>query len=698
MKRLLSLCMTLALVLGLACPAMAAEGPETVTVDVEELAEGAMDPALLETSLYLSKMEFTQKYLDEHPEHYAAFDPDAFFQGWYGDYYPKEEYMADYELATEEEFKQDMWQEYLWNLSSEYDALYQEVNAAYQSYLVETYRAAHPGELEGLTQEGLLTLKGYTRTLTPAEQFMEDWDLDSPEEVLPALLAIYVENRLAVEDTHETFLAYQAEYPQQWEAFDAEAWLAQEWTWYDSKEDYMNVHMLQSEEEFTEDMFVDYVETERWNWTIDMPPYQPVAVPDLLTLVANGVMVEGAIVTAENGVSYTDAATLNAILGTSLTGDKIAIRQAAADAGWDVGWYPTYNMVYLLDKGAILGQLEEATAAVTAVLDWAKAHQPELKEGQALKSTETAQVALTAFNSLDGDETYPVTVAVESVMDSHGMSITVKADAAEVLRVLDQDTLAALMEEMPDLTLGELKSLLKGVEVKLYWDFAAGKALVYAPVMALLLHEWEAETWYAIDLDAESAALVGKGIYDLNLAEILYADLVEESQTSWAGPIGAYGSFLTTAEALKGICGQDTLTTSGSTVTWQVTTEDINALLSEAVGVEGSFFKDYHITVTMKDNGHIAADMGMRPDMDGIVRALTGGAPDTGLASWILGLFDCRVTAASEGTADSSTATAEYHWKNQFKLTVDSESKQTVTKESPAEILPANATVRPWGE
>lgn len=722
MKKLLALCMTLALVLGLACPAWAAEGTYTVngepvptlpaeadpadyfTVDVADLLDGAMDPALAETSLYLSETEFTEQYLEEHPEHYAAFDPDAYFEEyWGGDYYTKEEYMTDYALTTQEEFKQDMWQEYLWSLSSQYDELSQEVAEAYGAYLVETYRAGHPGELEGLTQEELLLRKGYTHDQTPAEQFMEDWGLDSTEEVLPALLTEYVRDRLAVEGTHAAFLLYQEQYPEKWEVFDAAAWLAEEWTWYDSKEDYMNAHGLRSEQEFVEDMFVDYVSTEAWKWEPDTPPYEPVVSSDPLTLTANGQAVEGAVLTAENGVSYTDAATLNAILGTDLTGDKIAIREAAAAAGWDAGWNPIYNTVYLLDKEAVMGQLEEATAAVTAVLDWAKAHQPALENGQALKSTETAEVVLTAFNSLDGDETYSVTVTVESVMDNGGMSVTAKADVADLLKLLEEDALTAAAEEMPDLTLGELKSLLAGVEVKLYWDFAQGMALVYAPVMALFLEEWEAETWYAIDLGTESAALMGDGVYDFDMAGMLYAALLEDSQDSWFGPEGAYMEFMTAVEALKGICGKDTLITDGSTVTWQVTTQDMNALMAQAAGTEGSFFKDYHITVTMREDGHMAADVGMRPDMEGMTRAMGAASPylDEGaqaLIGWALGLFDCRVTAASEGTVEAATATAEYHWKNQFKLTVESESKQTVTDESPAQILPADAAVKLWGE
>ena len=65
---------------------------------------------------------------------------------------------------------------------------------------VDEYAAAHPGELEALTTEQLLQWQGYTETLTPAQQFMEDWALDSEDEIRLNLLWDYVYDRGEVEE------------------------------------------------------------------------------------------------------------------------------------------------------------------------------------------------------------------------------------------------------------------------------------------------------------------------------------------------------------------------------------------------------------------------------------------------------------------------------------------------------------------
>lgn len=139
-----------------------------------------------------------------------------------------------------------------------------ELQRAYNAYLLEAYSAAHPGELEGMSDEELLARKGGgTLILVSVEEYREKWGLD-PEEVRPALMREYINNRLRVEKICANARSYQATYPRLWEGFDADVWFAQgNAAWWD-QEEYWKVNGLHSREEFVALLFAEYVESGVW--------------------------------------------------------------------------------------------------------------------------------------------------------------------------------------------------------------------------------------------------------------------------------------------------------------------------------------------------------------------------------------------------------------------------------------------------
>lgn len=94
-------------------------------------------------------------------------------------------------------------------------------------------------------------------------------------------------------------------------------------------------------------------------------------------------------------------------------------------------------------------------------------------------------------------------------------------------------------------------------------------------------------------------------------------------------------------------------------------------------------------------NGRMTADAAVRPNMEGIAAMATQGswydAGETALMTWLLGLLDFRETAHSEGTANRSTGTAQFHWKNQFELDVSTTSTRTESRTAPRTAPPAGA-------
>ncbi len=738
-RNLTALALALALTLGLSVPALAAEGQYLVdgapaptipadaeasdylTLDVQDLVDAGMDPELIEVSLdrgegdYPDYFEFARQYFADHPEHYAAFDADGFFAEAWG-HYSKEEYMADMDMTDEEAFRQDMWDQWLMDYGYGWDTeLYAVVEAAYQEELRALYSARHPGELEALKTEDLLSRQGYTETLTPVEQYMEDWGLNSEDQVRPTLLNTYVEDRIRAEQIHADYLVYAEGYPDQLAAFDADAYFAEEYPWYDSKAEYMQSYTLFTDREFAEAMFVEHVEQNYWEWNYEGDNWYdpddwtyPDEDPKPLTLVVNGVPMADAVISAEDGWSYASVPTLNAIFGQHNVddGEMKPLRAAAEAAGWDVGWNERNNTLFLLDGKSLKAQYAGSMAALDAVLDWALTH-AEVKEGQSYKTTETVDMTLTMLDSLDGDKDYKVDVTVEALQRDAVVELTVTVNAADLFRLLGDDLAEALAAELPKLTVKDLKNLLGGVKCSAILDLEQGNFYFNLPLLSAFDKTVSEDTWYAVSLgmgvDETLTDSLGMTLTDLAedlpnvLAEVIYQSLLDDSAHRWTSPEDAFAETETAVAFLGALAGPDTLKKSGTTLTWTVDTKAMNTLFSEVLGVEAAPFKVYELEYVMKGDGSFTYDVAVRPDMAGLARAsMAGGYGSPALsilAGRLLGLFDFRVEGHSAGTADKAAGTVEYHQKNAFRLELDMDSERRAVRQSPAAMPPEGAAI-----
>lgn len=133
-----------------------------------------------------------------------------------------------------------------------------EMFSAYRAYLVDAYCAAHPGEVEALSAEELLGLLG----LESLEQVMNGWSgmASTEAEALAWLRYRYADKRNAVERVCVEAGAYRGAYPQLWADFDANAYFKETGagiTW--SKEGYQRELLIFTEQEFRENMFVQFI-------------------------------------------------------------------------------------------------------------------------------------------------------------------------------------------------------------------------------------------------------------------------------------------------------------------------------------------------------------------------------------------------------------------------------------------------------
>ncbi len=704
MKKLLSFALSLSLAVSLAVPALADEPPAAAPI--------------------LSEEEFRDQYVADHPELYEAFDPDAYFAETYP-WRDKEEYMKWMELEDQEAFKENLWTYYQDN-AFDFGPVYEEVRDAYEVYLVDAYSAAHPGELEALTDEALLAKLGYTQTLTPAGQYMEDYDIDTEEEVRPALLAWYAEKRLLREMVHGDFAWYQETYPDQWAEFDPEAWFAEGFDFWPSKQDYMDSACILSQEEFVEAMFVSYVDENAWFWNLEWE-YDDSA----LTVVVNGETQYDAVLTAENGVTYADAETVNALLGTNYPAadGPVALRSAAEAAGWDVTWNSPNNEVVLLDRerllqGTILRNYDYDEA--TEELTWEEEYVPcdlsqfeellrrilsasQVKEGQSYRTTGTYDFDLTTFNSLDGDKTYTLTAKVDVLTKDSQMDLTLTVNAAQLWDLLSQNTKNVLERELPKFTFQNLKTLLGGCKLQLLTDWETGEFYWNFPLLSILDETVSEDAWFHFAIPDWDLSVVAEGLAafqagEAGINDLLYAWMLADSADNYLGAWSSYNTLAEIRSMLNTFFGPHTMTERGGTLTWSLNTDAVNGLLNDMENaypwddeepVERRYFREYDLSFSVSRDGKTTYTAAIRPDMDAIAAAVVDnewfGPGETALTTWALNLFDFRETAQSTRSGDHAAGKVQFQWKNQFELDMEMTSDRKEVKDAPRTTPPEDA-------
>lgn len=703
-----------------------ADPADYLTVNVEDLLSAGMDPSLLETSLAEESFDaegFIAQYTADHPEEYAAFNPHAYWQQGYSDGWESEEeyiqHMIQYGVyADEEDFAKDMWEVCVCS-TPEYDAAVAAWQAQRDAKKVEDYRAAHPGELEALSTADLLAREGY---YDPMDEYMADNGFDTQDQAVQSLLLGYIGRKEAAAQRRAAALAYQKEYPEKWAAFNVDAYFAERYWYYDTKEEFIENYDLQDEQELTDYLFIRFVEENLWP---DHEGYDP-------SLVVNGVVRSYDLV-IENGVSYTDAATLNDILGTSLTGDKVAIRAAAEGAGWGVTWNPSRNQVVLLDREMLLKglaaqvteeELAQAEALGVDVDALLKAQDftnfdammnkvlstADYDRSKTYQMTETGAVTLTAFNSLDGDETVRATVKSETVMKGRIIEQTYTISAGELVKLLSDETLQAIQESLPKHSAGDLKTLLTGVQVRLILNGETGEMFLNAPILAKLDRNFTEDTWLRADmgdgLDLTWSVLDSLAAGEWDTAELLYNVLLETSASSESGAVMAYAGYAGARSMLGALVGGDRVKARNGGYTWTLDAQFIDDMLGAVAGYMGasgigleldSLFKEFEITITVDKNGNQTADMVLRPDMDAIAGLIAqlddGDGAGTAAMTWALNLFDFRMESHAQGTAQKSQSTVQLHWKNQFKVEVESQNRRVETQNAPLETPPETAEI-----
>ena len=569
----------------------------------------------------------------------------------------------------------------------------------YDEALYDEYKAAHPEEMAALDVDQLLADWQYEDiNMTAEEQFM-NWQGQEGESLEEAVVRVYVEKRLDVLESVQDAQTYKAEYPEAWADFDADAYFEYEWGW--DKGDYYAYFCIFTDEEFVDNMFVNYVNMyglyDDWdygyNWDYG---YDYDYGEQALVLMVNGVANE-AEVTAEGGVSYVDAAVLREILGAeAVPADQtgpVAIRAAAEAAGWDVAWYNGWwdedQEIQLWDKAAYEARLAEEFGPLNDLLTKnAERGRESMFSQEAVSGHDTVDVKLTAFSTLNGNKDYTMTMTIDYVAQNGVLDGTITFDVAALLQVMDPWTLRWMIADS-GFTADQLTQVLKAGKMELILDYNENVMAYNIPFLGLV--DEDLAGWQTCDLGLPG----GDDGVESTYVSTLYTQMLDRAD--YLGAEYAAEKYEDSVGLMVLFAGKDRFAVQNGKTTYSLTTQAVNEYLSDKVVADGapeaaySFFKAFDMTFTQDDKGNTSLDLHIRPDVDGIKEA--AAAQDDysyyygmDIFGWSLPSIDMDITASGSGNQNGFSGKLSVHRDNEGTLELNLKETLSKSTKSPRQI------------
>ena len=295
------------------------------------------------------------------------------------------------------------------------------------------------------------------------------------------------------------------------------------------------------------------------------------------------------------------------------------------------------------------------------------------------------------------------------------MELTVTFRLADLLRLVPQETLAEIAAYMPKSALPNIGDLLTGCRLRVILNSREGKLYWNFPLLALFdsTHTITEDTWISMDLGSDAgegiteenwAALLADG--ELHIGELLYRQLLDNSANNEAGAVLAYLRFMQTFSTIQNLFGPETIEEKDGTLTWHLPADIVNAYLMQNLYVssyagedsEADLWKELDVALSVSQAGEIDLHAAFRLDMDAIAQTYADrysyyDASEAMLMRFVMGWLDARYTAQASFQGNKGSAAMELHWKNQMKLTVETETVRELTDELPAEQPPEGSNV-----
>lgn len=662
MKKLISILLTLALTLSLSAPALAAASAEVPLPDLIDPPLPVEDTLVIRDSGYPMDAE-TVAWLEAHPEEAAAMEAnlDQWVQTWgYGSVAE----MAESWGESKAYIRDMLLEEQVW------EAINQEAQKAAQA----EYAAAHPGYLDGFDPDAWLR-RAYPDYRDPEEAFMADYDLADRAAFEDYMKGDYTNHLIWMEDLRNDIDAALAEDPSLLDGFDVDAYFTQEYPYYDSQEEFMPDYGLLDRTEFETYLtweYLTYYAAPSDPWT-DESKKALGGVPGELGIMVNGTYLtfDGDKPYAENGVTYVPADELGEALGLTLTGDYVPLRETAQAAGCEIWWDQDYQTAVVIDPAALTETIDGGFTALNDVL--AKS----VPAWERWAETEDWTVTLTMFDTLNGDKTYPMTLTQESLYGPEGLQTTGKYDLSALMTLLEG---MGLLEYVGEDERNVVAAVLSG-DYELRWDMESGDMAFTASCLPDLLSimgtPYPKDLWFTLDgetteeltallsdlMDRETPVTVGALTWALT------------PSTTYGSPVFYWRDAMDFADALALFLGDDALVREGDAWVLRLGMAEVATLLGydeDAYVYDYLGLEDFTLECAFGDDGSVT----------GSLLCLT---PD---GSWSPAM---RIAARWDLDLTSGTVEAEFHLKNQMKLTITGTSVLEKTDGKPETGVPEGA-------
>lgn len=508
------------------------------------------------------------------------------------------------------------------------------------------------------------------------EEYMEFWELATQADFETAMLEEWALAQARMEHGEAVWAQTQEDEPEDTARFLAgfDGWFAQEYTWYDSLEEYRadaglgnGQAMLQLYQEWKGQQAAQaQAQAER-----DAFITAHGGVPGRLGVMVNGRYLDfGAKAPyAENGVLYVPAGQpLSGFAEIAAEGAFVPLRQTMEAAGWTVEWDAGYDTAVLWRDSSLAGELDRSFTAVNQLMDGPQ-------DGKTHTASGDLDLELTLLNSLDGDETYRFTGTCASELDENGGSFSLELDLSPLATIPGAPELyQQLADTVPDMGLSDAMALwgaLKDFSLEGYLQRGEdGGLYLRSPLLPLLFPDsLEPGEWVHLEGNAHFtmgsmlAPLVTAGSWGVSPAERwdnavedaqLWVDLMGDSRFKAAG---AGWDYTLDLDDVSGICERY----------YQRLSAGSEFYYDPYAGMDWSnLFRACKIDLYMEPGGAADGSFTLRPDYGTV---LNQAMPGTGaLLTTLLPWMDFQMDGTYQHHGDRQTCELSYRFKNTLEL------------------------------
>lgn len=287
----------------------------------------------------------------------------------------------------------------------------------------------------------------------------------------------------------------------------------------------------------------------------------------------------------------------------------VPVRFLGEILGYEVGWDGQFQTAVLLDRDELAARYDEHFTIMNRV----QANRGlTMEEGKNYKADVKGNLTVTAFDTLNGNQTYKADLSASQILNSEAANAKLSLKLSDNLRTMLKDSTSTDPEvrERLDLVLDALENLELIVTKKgLGWLHAA----------ALDEAAGEKNVWLGLDLGAEWGQLAFAQTGDATMGSVLAAMIDVDSVESLPTAVSP------AAQLLYELYGDDKFTTSGGVSTRTIGLDDLLALykdmgLTEADLAEAkAAFQEFSITMKVDSKGGVTMACAMQTAaLDGV--------------------------------------------------------------------------------